>query len=417
LVIDTTGREKENVTMQCDPRILLIPVLLAGIASGMACHARRANPEPAEASASSAAVACGPSPKGLGSLTQAGALTVFGEVHGTVEIPSFVANAACLTAKMGHEVAIGLEVPSHLQPDVNRYLDSEGGPDDVKALLKDEHWNAQFGNASKALLSLIEESRALRHSGRKVSVFFFDKDKDDSGDRDQIMAAHIAAQAASAPTAVTLVLTGNLHARADSERWMAWHLARRHPGIHTLNVAYSGGSAYLCVDDTQCGIRADLPGQDRGSEPFVELFTAADAKGYDGIFYIGGSVTPSPPLKHEGPMIALPVPLRAQADKAYRAKDYKACTKLFIDSATASSGPAAAQDLYGATCCASLNGEVDAALDHLKAAIDHGFVDVAQMGKDPDLAAVRNDPRWRHLLSDAEAHATAARPEAVRGRP
>jgi len=376
---------------------------------------RGAAPAPAvahavEPPAAAPQVACADAPAGLSDLLHPGALVVFGEVHGTVETPAFVANVACHAAASGAEVAVGLEIPRDLQPAVDRFLASEGRPNDVAALLQGAHWSMQDGRASEAYLAVIEHVRALRHAGKQARVFFFDAAEADSGDRDQNMAGNIAAQADRSSQGITLVLTGGYHARADSERWMSWHLARRYPGLRTLNVAFSGGSAHVCLTGDNCGVLTEMTGTDRGASPFVEVFAALDEQGYGGRFYVGGEVTASPPLKHEGPLKILPLSPRKQARKAARARDYKTCAKLFAASGDGDPGPAGAADLYSAAGCDALGGDPTTALTHLERAIDRGFVDVARLEADPDLISLHAARRWKPLIAKARARAKAAAP-------
>ena len=313
----------ETRAMTRSLRGALVAVAVAGAALGVACADRSARgarsvpavashasqPPPAARPAEPPPVACAAEPAGLAPLLHPGALIVFGELHGTAESPAFVANVACLAARPDREVAVGLEIPRDLQPQLDRFLDSPGRPDDVAALVTGEHWKSEDGNASQALLGVIERVRALRAAGRKARVFFFDMAKADSGDRDQIMAANISAQADRNPDGITLALTGNFHAKTDTERWMSWHIARRHPEVVTLNVGHAGGSAYVCIMGGECGIHTGIKGTDRGPAPFIERFAAPDA-GYSGAFYLGGPVTPSPPVNHPGPVKVLQLPSR-----------------------------------------------------------------------------------------------------------
>jgi hypothetical protein len=252
-------------------------------------------------------VACTAEPTGLAPLLHPGALIVFGELHGTAESPAFVANVACLAARSEREVAVGLEVPRDLQPQLDRFLDSTGRPEDVAALVTGEHWSSQDGNASKGLVGVIDEVRALRQAGSKARVFFFDVAAGASGDRDQSMAARIGAEGDRNASGITVARPGNFHAKTDSERWMSWHIARRHPELVTLNIGHAGGSAYICIMGGECGIHNGIKGQDRGATPFVELF-AAPADGYSGVYYLGGHITPSPPANHQGPVKVLQLP-------------------------------------------------------------------------------------------------------------
>ncbi|MEO7732075.1 MAG: hypothetical protein ABIY55_13965 [Kofleriaceae bacterium] len=355
-------------------------------------------------------VVCGPRPTGLSDILHPGALVVFGEVHGTAETPAFVANVACHAAASGAEVAVGMEISRELQPALDRFLDSSGGPDDVTALLQGEHWSSEDGRASKAYVGVIDEVRALRRSGKKARLFFFDAAETDSGDRDQNMAANIAAQADKSAQGITLVLTGGLHARTDSERWMSWHLARRYPGLRTLNVAFSGGSAHVCLTGNQCGVLTEMTGTDRGTVPLVEVFAAPDEQGYGGRFYVGGAVTASPPVKHEGELKILPLSPRKQARKARAVKDYPSCAKLFAASAADDQGPVGANDLYSAAACDALGGDPTAALTRLARAVDRGFVDVARLEADPDLVALHTRRAWKPLLAKLRARARTPAP-------
>jgi len=300
---------------------LIVLLWLAALGGG--CGARRTDPvvsrgptgsggggasAPSRASSTSTSPldACAAEPTGLAALFHAGALIVFGEVHGTVETPAFVAEAACHAAQAGREVAVGMEIPRDLQPQLDRFLDSDGQPEDVATLIQGEHWNLQDGTASQALVGVIERVRLLRRAGRKVRMFFFDKAAADSGDRDQDMAANILAQTEHNTGVITLILTGNLHAKTDSVQWMSWHLARRHRDLVTLNVGYPGGSAYVCMMGGTCGIHTGLHGKDRGTTAFIDLSSPSD--GYSGLFYLGAPVTASPPMKPQGPIKVLELP-------------------------------------------------------------------------------------------------------------
>src|SRR5258708_4627470 len=55
---------------------------------------------------------------------------------------------------------------------------------------------------------------------------------------------------------------------------------------------------------------------------------------------------------------------------------------------------------YNLACSYSLLKRVDPALRALRRAIDLGYRDFRYMREDPDLAAVRRDPRFRRLLAE-----------------
>ena len=252
---------------------------------------------------SPAPISCGAEPAGLEPLLHPGALIVFGEVHGTVETPAFVASAACHAARPAWDVVVGMEIPRDLQPQLDRFLASDGKPEDVTALVQGKHWDLQDGTASEALVALIDRIRVLRRAGRKIRLFFFDIPMSDSPeDRDPRMAAAIVAEAARNAGGVTLVLTGDAHAATDSDRWMSWHIAQQHRDLITLDVAYPSGHARVCMMGSGCGILTLRHPKDRGPAPFIEL---APADGYSGVFYLGAPATPSSPVRPVGPAEAL----------------------------------------------------------------------------------------------------------------
>lgn len=53
--------------------------------------------------------------------------------------------------------------------------------------------------------------------------------------------------------------------------------------------------------------------------------------------------------------------------------------------------------LYNGACVQSRLGDLDRAFELLNRAIDRGFGDLGSAAGDPDLAPLRDDPRWRHV--------------------
>lgn len=58
---------------------------------------------------------------------------------------------------------------------------------------------------------------------------------------------------------------------------------------------------------------------------------------------------------------------------------------------------------YNLACSYSLLKKVDPALRALRKAVEMGYRDLRYMREDPDLAAVRKDPRFRQLLREFES--------------
>jgi hypothetical protein len=84
---------------------------------------------------------CGTPIEGLDPLIAPGKTLVLGEIHGTREVPAFVASAVCQAVYTG-PVVLGLEMPA--QPQFDAYLASDGGPQAQQALLAAPFWTAAF---------------------------------------------------------------------------------------------------------------------------------------------------------------------------------------------------------------------------------------------------------------------------------
>jgi hypothetical protein len=236
-----------------------------------------------------------PQPDSIGSFARrlrASGIALFGELHGTKEAPAFIANVAEEAARPGATVRIGLEMPAAMQPAVDAFLRSDGTPGHVALLTQHPFWRIRDGRTSIAMLSLLDKVRRLRQSGNAVDVFHFDVTDGAVRLRDEGMANNILAAVEAAPDAIHLILTGNLHARTNSPRYMGWHILRRHERTIALNLAHAGGSAWI---STNSGIGAqDLGGSDRGTDQFVEWLEDWDGQAYHGIYYVG-RITASPP--------------------------------------------------------------------------------------------------------------------------
>ncbi len=90
-----------------------------------------------------------------------------------------------------------------------------------------------------------------------------------------------------------------------------------------------------------------------------------------------------------------------EANRAIAEKQWQAAAEAF-------GAAAAVRDLdagqhYNYACVLALSGSVDRAIQALEAAVNAGYTDRAHMERDPDLAALRADPRYAKLLEHADA--------------
>ncbi|MCP4448482.1 MAG: hypothetical protein GY811_24535, partial [Myxococcales bacterium] len=275
------------------PRLVYTVALIVSL--GAACNRPKKNVgSQVDTAPAIAEVDCPPASKGAAVLMQKGSITLFGEMHGTSEIPSFVGELACLASKTGR-VIVGLEMPSSMKGGLEAYLASDGSKEAQQELFKHRFWSYEDGRSSHAMLALIDTLRELKQAGRAVQLFGFDGMFLLGAEaRDKGMATNIidTLRESDSTNAVALLLSGNMHAQTSTERWMGWHVRKAFPHLRSLNNAYSLGSAWVCTGDG-CG-PMELHGQDRGEKRLVELSDKPDEHGYDGIFYVGAVSASAP---------------------------------------------------------------------------------------------------------------------------
>lgn len=247
---------------------------------------------------------CRQTPRGAEPLLLPGAVTLLGELHGTVEIPAFVARLACAAAEKGLHVAVGLEAPQELTENFLRYLQSAGDAQARNELMQGEFWHFNDGRASQGMVALLDALRTLSQSGKRISLFLIDGNHESAETRDRQMATRLATLVGASPTAVTLVLLGNLHARTGSAEWAGWHLKGWLPRLHALDVSYANGSAWCCTR-RGCGPHRSS-GEDLGPDPFVELFPSPNADGYTGRHYVGPISASPPAVRKDAASLARP---------------------------------------------------------------------------------------------------------------
>lgn len=244
---------------------------------------------------------------GLEPLLAPGAGVLFGEMHGTVESPAFVANAACLALRAGRPVTVALEVPREEQARVDTFLASAGSTADRVALLDSSFWKDEYqdGRRSEAMLSLLDELRRLRRGGHPIRAKLIDRldAQTEPMARDRWMGKALAQAFEETPGVVVLALTGNVHSRI--RRGSPWNadfetagfvLVTSRPDLRvtSLNVAYADGTAWTCTtaEASSCQVRA-LRGNGDAQGGRVVLHPEV-TNGYHGVYHVG-SLTASPP--------------------------------------------------------------------------------------------------------------------------
>jgi hypothetical protein len=223
-----------------------------------------------------------------------GARLLLGESHGTAQTPKLVGDLACMAARQGGPVRVGLEIPVAEDGRIRAFLASAGTVADRSALLDGPFWTDSFqdGRRSEAMLALLQSLRELRSNGADVQVVPFDGP---AADRDQAMAERLWAAFTREPKATFIALSGNLHARKTSgtHKYMATYLVEKGATITTLDARYGAGSTWICDMSRPpvCGPVAF--GEGEGKKQTITLKRSDDGA-YDGFFEhappLGGAV-------------------------------------------------------------------------------------------------------------------------------
>ena len=237
-------------------------------------------------------------PRSLG----AGSTVLVGDLHGTKEIPAFVGQLVSALTAHG-PVVLGLEISPAQLPGLDAFLASDGGAAAKAAALRDPWWRSEYqdGRRSVAMFELLEAMRRARAGGRRIEVACFDIDHGgevDAERREEVMAANVRALRGRDRAAAVVIYAGNLHTRRAGVSfkpdfvWMAMRLAKAGVDFVSLNVRYSGGTAWTCTsaNAADCGAH---PLEGIPHERGVHLEPSSDG-GYDGWFGLG-EINASPP--------------------------------------------------------------------------------------------------------------------------
>ena len=255
--------------------------------------------------AAPAGAACPPLPGVEAILAKPGLrYLLFGEYHGTAEMPGVVADALCAAAEAGRPVLLGIEFDAATQPALDTYMRSDGGGAARAALLREEAWREEGGRSTAAILELIEAARLIgkRH---RVGVVAFDTppQRGTSARREAAMAASLQAAAERTPGTLVIALTGAGH--AGKTPWTSTthpfpSTGQLLPAASTLSLSFArpGGRFWGCHPangGAPEGCKAyDMPVR----EPVASRGIVLDSsirEGFDGIYSAGAQYSASRP--------------------------------------------------------------------------------------------------------------------------
>jgi hypothetical protein len=129
--------------------------------------------------------------------------------------------------------------------------------------------------------------------------------------------------------------------------------------------------------------------------PVTLTFGAAPRRWLAALILALAPLAPAQPPGHDSPEQRSLI-VQAQAFQALDAGDYPKAEKLLRQSITLDGGNFVFY--YNLACVLALENQPEKGADSLIDAVEHGFVDLFQLKRDPQLAVVRKDPRIEQLI-------------------
>lgn len=231
---------------------------------------------------------------------------VFGEVHGTREVPAFVAGYLCAATKAGRKLTLALEYPSNEQSALDAFMAGRGVAEDTARLTAAGIWRSpmQDGRSSTSMLGMYEAIRALRAGGADIRVVAIDGDVP-TARRDAVMAERLRGELRQGAGRQLVALIGGLHAirskgkRFDPNYESAIYLVADQKPL-ALTVGTAGGTAWVCRGGTPASCNATAWDINKVTPPPSTAFSLIPPSNqFDGVFYVG-TTTASPPAVGTG---------------------------------------------------------------------------------------------------------------------
>ncbi len=189
-------------------------------------------------------------------------VVMFGEQHGTKEIPKTFGNLVCHTLtkveNKSSKIAVMLEIQQELQPSLDLYLD---GKISQQKFLSHPVWSPKWqdGRFSMAMLALIDQLKSLRQQyPGQLDVWLIDalKTNQPSVDKNAVMAENFNRRLSNGYEK-TLLLVGNYRNRINLSQGssMATNIKEFNP--LTLTIKAQVGSYWACMGPTAEGCKAN----------------------------------------------------------------------------------------------------------------------------------------------------------------
>lgn len=231
-----------------------------------------------------ASTACS-APDGLAKIEGA-KVVIFGDYHGTEEIPLFFYNAVCASSlPQNGTLVVGLELPTAFNKIFEPSNETTAAAAKEK-LRQHEFWNVMGdGRHSAAMLALVQKLLALSQVNRQIKLIALGNEHIDTSGAELLMS-----RIRGSDTARALVLVGNAHAQTRiipryNIKPFGAALLDSGVSVLSLNIETSGGEAWLCRTRDTCG-PASVPVTKGDPLPGIHLSGCKANCRYQGTYFI-----------------------------------------------------------------------------------------------------------------------------------
>ena len=234
-------------------------------------------------------------------------LIVFGEIHGTEEVPVFIGDVVCRSIELGYPTVLALEFSESEKQNIDTYLADPNEATAKNELLKTNYWRfrGQDGKTSKAMFQLLQRSKNYKIEGYDIELVLFDVAHDFvdkfqgksravlESAREFKMAENLQKAINNYPNRKIIVLTGNYHSplwhhsdKRNEKFTMTSYLPR--DMFLTLNINSQPGTVWTWARGlTKTGGKVYAAFLDDGkpsTQRAIHIFNKVN-NGYDGLYY------------------------------------------------------------------------------------------------------------------------------------
>ena len=193
---------------------------------------------------------------------------IFGETHGSQEIPKHMYNVICNALKSNKKVLFGLEFLAEFDAGYKEIAAMTDKKQRTDKVLTELLWGVEEGQDAKtslAMFKLLDAVFDLISENKKLDIFVFDANVDqligDMTKRDFLMAENVLNIAKDNDDSLIIILTGSFHNQTEriiigdmSSEQMTKFIKKGHEDVHSITFRYETSNSLSC-HRRDCGVK------------------------------------------------------------------------------------------------------------------------------------------------------------------